>query len=84
MNLQISPYHFCIPLSLLLQRLERKEKIEQIVREREMQKLEMLQRRWSKKEENDFCKTISTFGVQRYKLSLLFSFLFFFHKSLMA
>ncbi|ODM96298.1 Chromodomain-helicase-DNA-binding protein 8, partial [Orchesella cincta] len=50
-------------------RLERKEKIEQIVREREMQKLEMLQRRWSKKEENDFFKTISTFGVQRYKFS---------------
>lgn len=52
-------------MSILLQRLERKEKIEQIVREREMQKLEMLQRRWSKKEENDFCKTISTFGYQK-------------------
>jgi hypothetical protein len=46
-------------------RQEKREKIEQMVRERERQKLEVLQKRWSKKEESDFCKTISTYGVIR-------------------
>ncbi len=45
--------------------MERKEKIELIVRERERQKLEIHQKRWSKKEESDFYRTVSTFGVQR-------------------
>jgi hypothetical protein len=47
-----------------LKRLERKEKIDQIVREREKQKLEIYQKKWSKKEEADFFRTISTYGVQ--------------------
>jgi len=46
-------------------RQEKREKIEQMVRERERQKLEVLQKRWSKKEESDFCKTVSTFGIIR-------------------
>jgi chromodomain-helicase-DNA-binding protein 7 len=50
---------------MFLQRMERKEKIDQIVRDRERQKMEVHQKRWSKKEEADFYRTISTFGVQR-------------------
>lgn len=46
--------------------MERKEKIDQIVRDRERQKMEIQQKRWSKKEESDFYRTVSTFGVQRY------------------
>ena len=45
-------------------RLERKETIDQLVREREKQKLEVYQKRWSKKEEGDFFRTVSSFGVQ--------------------
>lgn len=54
-------------------RQERKEKIDQIVREREKQKLEIYQKRWSKKEEADFFRTVSTYGVQynRYELGIV-------------
>jgi len=47
-----------------VKRQERKEKIDQIVREREKQKLEVYQKRWSKKEEGDFFRTVSSYGVQ--------------------
>lgn len=46
-----------------IKRLEKKVKVEQIVRDRERQKLEVHQMRWSKKEECDFYRTVSTFGV---------------------
>ena len=48
-------------------RLERREKIETIVREREKQKLEIQQRRWTRREEGDFFRTISNFGVEYNK-----------------
>ena len=54
-----------------LKRLERKEKIDQIVREREKQKLEVYQKKWSKKEEADFFRTISTYGVQYNRFVLI-------------
>lgn len=46
------------------QKMERRDKIEQIVRERERQRLEVHQRRWSRREEADFFRAISTFGVE--------------------
>lgn len=46
------------------QKIERREKIEQIVRERERQRMEVYQRKWSRKEEADFFRTVSAFGVE--------------------
>ena len=48
-------------------RMERREKIETIVREREKQKIELQQRRWTRREEGDFFRTISNFGVEYNK-----------------
>jgi len=48
-------------------RMERREKIETIVREREKQKVELQQRRWTRREEGDFFRTISNFGVEYNK-----------------
>ncbi|PSN41757.1 hypothetical protein C0J52_08864 [Blattella germanica] len=45
-------------------KIERREKIEQIVRERERQRLETYQRKWSRREEADFYRTISCYGVE--------------------
>ena len=44
-------------------RNERRERIEQVIREREAQKMEAIQRRWSRGQELDFVKTVLTFGV---------------------
>ena len=44
--------------------MERREKFEQIVRERERQRLETYQRKWSRREEADFFRTISSYGVE--------------------
>ena len=44
-------------------RNERRERIEQVIREREAQKIEMMQKRWSRREELDFYRTVLTFGV---------------------
>jgi chromodomain-helicase-DNA-binding protein 7 len=44
--------------------VERREKFEQIVRERERQRLEVNQRKWTRREEQDFYRTVSTFGVE--------------------
>lgn len=44
--------------------MEKREKYEQIVRERERQRLEINQRKWSRKEEQEFYRTISTYGVE--------------------
>ena len=52
---------FCF---IFVQKYERKEKIEQIFREKERQRLETNQRKWTKKEEQEFYKTVSTFGVE--------------------
>jgi chromodomain-helicase-DNA-binding protein 7 len=55
---------FFIIFIQFVQKYERKEKIEQIFREKERQRLETTQRKWTKKEEQEFYKTVSTFGVE--------------------
>ena len=45
-------------------RHERRERIEQVIREREQQKIDSQQRKWSKKEETDFLRTVLAFGVE--------------------
>lgn len=44
--------------------MERREKIEQIVRERERQRLDCSQKKWSRREEADFLRAISMYGVE--------------------
>lgn len=46
------------------QKFERKEKIEQMYREKERQRVEITQRKWSKREEQEFYRTVSTYGVE--------------------
>ncbi|KAG8231203.1 hypothetical protein J437_LFUL010900 [Ladona fulva] len=46
------------------QKMDRKEKMEQMLREREKSQLDLSQRRWSRREEQDFYRTVSTFGVE--------------------
>jgi hypothetical protein len=59
------------------QKIERREKIEQIVRERERQRMEVYQRKWSRKEEADFFRTVSTFGVEidRWVICVMYNLL---------
>ncbi len=45
-------------------RIERRERIEQVIREREQQKIDLEQRKWSKKETAYFLKTLMSFGVE--------------------
>ena len=49
------------------QKNERREKIEQIVREREMRKLELSQKRWSRQEEASFLRVVAAFGVEYHR-----------------
>ena len=44
-------------------RNERRERIEQVIKEREAQKLEMLQKRWNRREEIEFFRTLVAYGV---------------------
>lgn len=48
----------------MFQKIERREKIEQIVREREKIRMEISQKKWSRREEVDFFRTIAVFGVE--------------------
>uniref|UniRef100_A0A0A9YRD7 Chromodomain-helicase-DNA-binding protein 6 n=1 Tax=Lygus hesperus TaxID=30085 RepID=A0A0A9YRD7_LYGHE len=51
-------------LAMYLWKVERREKYEQLVKERERQKMEVGQRKWTRREEQDFFRTISTYGVE--------------------
>ena len=48
-------------------RNERRERIEQVIREREQQKIDIEQKKWSRKEEAAFAKTILAYGVEYNK-----------------
>lgn len=56
---------------VILQKVERREKLEQMVRERERQRLEVHQRKWSRREEQDFYRTVSTYGVEYDRCAIL-------------
>ena len=49
------------------QRLEKIEKNEALTREKENKKREQAQKKWSRREENEFCKVVSMFGVEYNK-----------------
>ena len=51
-------------LAAIDKRNERRERIEQVIREREQQKIDLQQRQWTKKEETDFLRTVLAFGVE--------------------
>ena len=48
-------------------RNERRERIEQVIREREQQKIDMQQKSWSRREEQDFLRTLMAYGVEYSK-----------------
>ena len=56
-------------------RTERRERIEQVIREREQQKLDIEQKKWSRKEEAAFAKTLLAYGVEYNKREKRFVFL---------
>ena len=43
--------------------MERKEKMEQLVKERERTRVEEQKAKWSKREESEFLRVVSTYGV---------------------
>jgi len=43
--------------------VERREKYEQFVRERERQRLEISQKKWTRKEEQEFYRAVTAYGV---------------------
>ncbi|QQP37777.1 Uncharacterized protein FKW44_018168, partial [Caligus rogercresseyi] len=45
-------------------RNEKRERIEQVMRERELQRIDMSNKKWSKKEEADFLNALLVFGVE--------------------
>ena len=45
-------------------RNERRERIEQVIKEREKQKADQQQKKWSRREEQDFLRIIQTFEVE--------------------
>ena len=55
---------FVFLIMCLFQKIERREKFDHAVRERERQRIEEYQRKWSHREEADFFRTVSTFGVE--------------------
>ncbi|CAG0889163.1 unnamed protein product [Darwinula stevensoni] len=50
-------------LAARARRMERQERMEALVRERELKRLELQQRRWSKREEAEFQRVIASYGV---------------------
>ncbi|KAG8284248.1 choline dehydrogenase 7, partial [Homalodisca vitripennis] len=52
-----------LKLAQKAKKVERTEKYERIVRERERQRMEVNQKKWSRREEQDLYKTVSTYGV---------------------
>merc|ERR1711981_168355 len=48
-------------------RNERRERIEQVIREREAQKMDTLQKKLTRKEENDFYRAIMAYGIETSK-----------------
>merc|ERR1712223_1304880 len=45
-------------------RNERRERIEQVIREREQQKLDVVNKKLNRKEENDFYRAIMAYGIE--------------------
>ena len=57
--------HYSVFLIMcLFQKIERREKFDHAIRERERQRIEEYQRKGSHREEADFFRTVSTFGVE--------------------
>lgn len=45
------------------QKMERREKTEQIMRERERVRLEQIPKKWSRREENEFIRVLTGYGI---------------------
>lgn len=45
------------------QKMERREKIEQVVRERERVRFEQIPKKWSRRDENEFLRVLTGYGI---------------------
>jgi chromodomain-helicase-DNA-binding protein 7 len=45
------------------QKMERREKIEQVVRERERLRFEQIPKKWSRRDENEFLRVLTGYGI---------------------
>lgn len=43
--------------------MERREKIEQVVRERERVRFEQIPKRWTRRDENEFLRVLTGYGI---------------------
>lgn len=43
--------------------MDRREKIEQVVRERERSRYEAIQKKWNRREENEFLRVLTGYGI---------------------
>lgn len=43
--------------------MERREKLEQVVRERERTRYEAIQKKWNRREENEFLRVLTGYGI---------------------
>lgn len=43
--------------------MERREKIEQVVRERERGRFEQIHKKWTRREENEFLRVLTGYGI---------------------
>lgn len=43
--------------------MERREKLEQVVREREKTRYEAIQKKWNRREENEFLRVLTGYGI---------------------
>lgn len=43
--------------------MERREKIEQVVRERERVRFEQIHKKWTRREENEFLRVLTGYGI---------------------
>ena len=43
--------------------MERREKIEQVVRERERTRFDQIPKRWTRREENEFLRVLTGYGI---------------------
>lgn len=45
------------------QKMERREKIEQVVRERERVRFEQIPKKWTRRDENEFLRVLTGYGI---------------------
>lgn len=47
--------------------MERREKIEQVVRERERIRFEQIPKKWTRRDENEFLRVLTAYGIDMHQ-----------------